>query len=188
MFGSCLWDGFLRAAVSGWSFLQCFSTICLCNSFHGYFVPPSKCTHFGLPSSLVSCVLWIVSQVFQASGLISIYQWVCIMCVLLWLGYLTQDDILQIHYLPKYFIGLFLHSCIVLHCVNYHIFCIHSSVEEHHVRMWRKRHIPPLLGRLQAGTTTLEISLANPQKIWHSTTIGSSNTSPGHIPRRCSNI
>jgi hypothetical protein len=44
-----------------------------------------------------------------------------------------------------------------------------------------------LLG-LQAGTTTLEISLAAPQKIGHSTTGRSSNTSPGHIPRKCSNL
>jgi hypothetical protein len=36
------------------------------------------------------------------------------------------------------------------------------------VRMWRKRNTPPLLVGLQA--TTLEISLAVPQKIGHSTT------------------
>ncbi|EDL36976.1 mCG148248 [Mus musculus] len=53
-------------------------------------------------------------------------------------------------------------------------------------RMWRKRNTPPLLVGLQACTTTLEISLAVPQKIGHSTTRGSSNTSPGHISR-CSN-
>jgi hypothetical protein len=40
---------------------------------------------------------------------------------------------------------------------------------------------------LQGCTTTLEISLAVPQKIGHSTTGGSCNTSPGHISRRCSN-
>jgi hypothetical protein len=57
----------------------------------------------------------------------------------------------------------------------YHIFCIHSSVEGH-------------LGSFQllavinkTGTTTLDISLAVPQKIRHSTTGGSSNSSPGHI-------
>jgi hypothetical protein len=44
-----------------------------------------------------------------------------------------------------------------------------------------------LLVGLQAGTTTLEISLMIPQKIGHSTTRRSSNTTPGHIPRRCSN-
>ena len=33
---------------------------------------------------------------------------------------------------------------------------------------------------------TLEISLEVPQKIGHSTIGGSSNTTPGHIPRRCS--
>jgi hypothetical protein len=37
------------------------------------------------------------------------------------------------------------------------------------------------------GTTTLEISLVVPQKTGHSTTGGSSNTSPEHLPRRCSN-
>ena len=37
------------------------------------------------------------------------------------------------------------------------------------VRMWRKRNTPPLLVGLQAGTTTLEISLAVPQKTGHST-------------------
>jgi hypothetical protein len=31
-------------------------------------------------------------------------------------------------------------------------------------RMWRKKDTPPLLVGLQAGTTTLEISLAVPQK------------------------
>jgi hypothetical protein len=36
--------------------------------------------------------------------------------------------------------------------------------------MWRKRNTPPLLVGLQACTTTLEISLAVPQKIGHSTT------------------
>jgi hypothetical protein len=51
-------------------------------------------------------------------------------------------------------------------------------------RMWRKRNIPPLLAGLQACTTTLEIILAVPQKIAHSTTERSINTNPGHIPRR----
>jgi hypothetical protein len=35
-------------------------------------------------------------------------------------------------------------------------------------RMWRKRNTPPLLVALQAGTNTLEISLAVSQKIGHS--------------------
>jgi hypothetical protein len=50
-------------------------------------------------------------------------------------------------------------------------------------RMWRKRNTPPLLVGLQACTTTLEISLAVHQKIGHSTTRRSSNTSTGHIPK-----
>jgi hypothetical protein len=55
-------------------------------------------------------------------------------------------------------------------------------------RMWRKRNTPPLLVGLQACKTTQEIRLAVTQKIAHSTTRGSCNTSPGHISRRCSNI
>jgi hypothetical protein len=37
-------------------------------------------------------------------------------------------------------------------------------------RMWRKGITPPLLQGLQAGTTTLEISLVVSQKAGHSTT------------------
>jgi hypothetical protein len=36
--------------------------------------------------------------------------------------------------------------------------------------MWGKMNTPPLLVGLQAGSITLEISLAVPQKIGHSTT------------------
>jgi hypothetical protein len=49
-------------------------------------------------------------------------------------------------------------------------------------RMWRKRNTLPLLVGLQTGTTTLEISLAVPQRIGHSSTGRSSNTSPGIYP------
>jgi hypothetical protein len=38
------------------------------------------------------------------------------------------------------------------------------------VRMWRKRNTPTLLVGIQAGTTTLEISLAVSQKFRHSYT------------------
>ena len=37
-------------------------------------------------------------------------------------------------------------------------------------KMWRKQNTPSLLVGLQAGTTTLEISLLVPQKIGHNTT------------------
>ena len=50
------------------------------------------------------------------------------------------------------------------------------------VRMWRKRNTPPLLMGLQAGTTTLEISLVVPQKIGHSPIRVSHNTSLGIYP------
>jgi hypothetical protein len=37
-------------------------------------------------------------------------------------------------------------------------------------KIWRKRYTAPLPVGLQAGTTTLEISLVFPQKIGHSST------------------
>jgi hypothetical protein len=49
------------------------------------------------------------------------------------------------------------------------------------VRILRKRNTPPLLMGLQAGITTLEISLAVPQKIGNSSTWGTSYTTLGHI-------
>jgi hypothetical protein len=61
------------------------------------------------------------------------------------------------------------------------------SCQQMLLRMWRKRNTPPLLVRLQACTTTLEISLSVPQKIEHSTIGISSNTNPEHILRTCSN-
>jgi hypothetical protein len=47
---------------------------------------------------------------------------------------------------------------------------IKNSGDKMLARMWRKRNTPPLLVGLQAGTTTLEIILAVPQKIGHSIT------------------
>ena len=49
-------------------------------------------------------------------------------------------------------------------------------------RVWRKRNTPPLLVGLQIGTTTLEISLAVPQKTVHDTSQGPFYTSPGIYP------
>jgi hypothetical protein len=49
--------------------------------------------------------------------------------------------------------------------------------------MWRKKSNPPLLVGLQAGTTTLEIILADPQKLGHSSTRRSSNTTHDTITR-----
>jgi hypothetical protein len=53
----------------------------------------AKYPHIGLPSSWALCGLWIASWVFWDSGLLSTYQWMHTMCVLLWLGYLTKDNI-----------------------------------------------------------------------------------------------
>ena len=50
-------------------------------------------------------------------------------------------------------------------------------------RMWRKRNSPPLLVGFHDGTTTVEISLAVPQKTGHDTSRGPCCTTPGDIPR-----
>ena len=50
--------------------------------------------------------------------------------------------------------------------------------------MWRKRNTTPMLVGLQAGTTTLEISLSVPQKTGHDTSGGPCYTIPGHIAIR----
>ena len=48
-------------------------------------------------------------------------------------------------------------------------------------RMWRKRDTPPLLVGLQAGTTTLEISLVVRQKL--DIVLQEDPVIPEHIPR-----
>jgi hypothetical protein len=50
------------------------------------------------------------------------------------------------------------------------------------IRMWEKRNTPSFLVGLQAGSTTLEISLVVLQEIKHITTGRPSNTTSGHIP------
>ena len=73
------------------------------------------------------------------------------------------------------------------HLTQVRIAKIKNSGDSRCWRGWKKRNTHPLLVGLQACTTALEISLAVPQKIGHSTTGGSRNTSPGHISRRCPN-
>jgi hypothetical protein len=46
--------------------------------------------------------------------------------------------------------------------------------------MWRKSYNPPLLGRLQTATTTLEINLVVPQKIGTISTLRPGYTTPKH--------
>ena len=81
-FGGCLWNPQVGQYLDGHSFSLC-SELCLCNSFHGYFVPHSKKGQsiHTLVFLLEFSVFWklyldieIVSW-FWASGLISTYQW-----------------------------------------------------------------------------------------------------------------
>jgi hypothetical protein len=74
--------------------------LCLCNCLHGYLFPilrrkevSTLCTSILSSMCSANCILGSLS--FCA------YQWVHNMCVLLWLGYLTQYDILQIHSLQS---------------------------------------------------------------------------------------
>ena len=51
-------------------------------------------------------------------------------------------------------------------------------------RLWSKGNTPPLLVGVQAGTATLEISMAVSQKIGSQFPSRHSNTTLGHIPKR----
>ena len=55
-----------------------------------------KHPHSHLPSAWASCGLWITFWIFWIFRIVSLYQWVCTMFVILGLGYLTQDDIFYI--------------------------------------------------------------------------------------------
>ncbi|KAL6038710.1 hypothetical protein STEG23_033145 [Scotinomys teguina] len=52
-------------------------------------------------------------------------------------------------------------------------------------RIWSKRNTPPVLVEMQIGTTTLESSMANPQKIGNHSSSRPSHTTLGHIPKEC---
>jgi hypothetical protein len=56
------------------------------------------------------------------------------------------------------------------------------------VMMWSKGNTPPLLVRVQTCTNTLDISLADFQKIRISSTLRPSNTTSRHIPKGCTTI
>ena len=80
---------------------------------------------------------------------------------------------------------LFIREMQIKMALRFHFTQVRSKLTRQLVlaRMWRKRNTPPLLVGLQAGTTTLEISLAVPQKIGHNTTGRPHYITPRHIPR-----
>ncbi|KAL6079228.1 hypothetical protein STEG23_026485 [Scotinomys teguina] len=51
--------------------------------------------------------------------------------------------------------------------------------------MWSKRNTPPLLVGMQIGTTTLESSMVNSQKIGNHSSSRPSHTTLGPIPKEC---
>ena len=135
MFGGWLWDGLLGGAVSGWSILCISSKLYLYNSFRGYFIPYSreKWSIHALVFLLDFLVFWGMYLGYpRVSELKSTYQLVHIKWLLLWLGYITQDDILQIHPFGQEFHKFIVKSRVVLHCVNvpqflYPFFCWGTS-------------------------------------------------------------
>jgi hypothetical protein len=69
------------------------ASICLLWLFHTPFLLRFKHLRLDLPSCLAPLGLWSVAWVSCTSWVVSTYQWVHTMQVLLGLGYLTQDDI-----------------------------------------------------------------------------------------------
>ena len=63
--------------------------------------------------------------------------------------------------------------------------CVHPTVPHMLVSMWNKENTPLLLVGVQTCTITLEINLAVSQKIGNSSTPRPSNSTSGHIPKRC---
>jgi hypothetical protein len=94
-FGNCIWDESPGGTISEWlSFSLCstlYLHICSCE----YFVLLRRTEASTFWSSLFFSFMWSVNciLVIWSFGLLSTYQWVHTMCVLLWLDYLSQDDI-----------------------------------------------------------------------------------------------
>ena len=83
------------------------------------------CIWDGSPGGAVS--RWPFLQSLCSTLCPCIYTW-----VLLWLSYLTQDDIFYINPLAFEFLeGIIFNSWVELHCVNAPHFCTISSVEVH---------------------------------------------------------
>ena len=85
---NCIWGRSLGGPLSVWPFLQS-----LLYTLSLFLYRETKVSTLWFSFFWASCGLWIISLVFQDSELISNFQWVHIMCVLLWLCYLTQHDI-----------------------------------------------------------------------------------------------
>jgi len=96
-------------ALNGCSFCLC-SKLCLPIPSHGY-----SCSPFKEGVKHMFCA----SRVIQAFGLIATFQWVHTMCVFLWLGYLTQDDIFQFQtFVYEFHKGILFDSWVIFHCVD----------------------------------------------------------------------
>jgi len=92
MYGPHVWQ-----ALNGCSFSLC-SKRCLPIPSQGILVPLLKKEwSIRILVILLEFHVFCAFRVIEAFGLISTYQWVHTMCVFLWLGYLTQDDIFQFH-------------------------------------------------------------------------------------------
>jgi len=77
--------------------------------------------------------VFCASRVIQAFGLIPTYQWVHTMCVFLWLGYLTQDDMFQFPpFAYEFHKVIVFDSWVIFHCVDVpHFLYPFLSVEGH---------------------------------------------------------
>ena len=95
-FGDYICDGSPGEAVSGWPFLQSMLHTLSPHVFLWVFCSLLLRTKSPTLWSSVLSFMWSVTCILRIRdfGLISVYQWVHSMCVVLWLGYLTQDDIL----------------------------------------------------------------------------------------------
>jgi len=106
---------YVRQALNRCSF-------CLCSKFClpiPSLFPPSKEWSIRILVILLDFHVFCASRVIQAFGLIVTYQWMHTMCVILWLGYLSQDDIFQVHpFAYEFHKVIVFDSWVIFHCVD----------------------------------------------------------------------
>ena len=120
-FGDCIWEGSPGGAVSGWPFPQSLLHTLSLYFLLWVFFPLLRTEASKLWSSFFLSFIWSVSCIMGIPTffLISTYKWVHTMCVLLWLGYLTQNSIFYFHpFACEFHEVTVFNSCVVLHCVN----------------------------------------------------------------------
>jgi len=119
--------------VNGCSFCLC-SKLCHPIPSQGYILVPllKKEWNIRILVILLEFPVFCAYRVIWAFGLIATYQWVHTMCVFLWLGYLTQDDIFQFQpFAYEFHKVIVFDSWVIFQCVDVPYFLYPFLFEGH---------------------------------------------------------